>query len=133
MQITASGICGSDLHYYRAEPDPRTRQTIAGHEPAGVVVALWAGVDPARVRIGDRVMVHHYAGCGGCAPCRAGWTHMCTSAPATVYGKNAHGARALPGGGGTIGVADARRGVGPGGCGDRLWHRNCVGRTRSPR
>jgi threonine dehydrogenase-like Zn-dependent dehydrogenase len=98
LRITASGMCGSDLHYYRADPSSAAtrsdRLCIGGHEPAGVVEALGPGVSPAYVAVGDRVMVHHYAGCAACASCRSGWTQMCTTGPARVFGKNAHGAHA---------------------------------------
>ncbi|WP_309599214.1 zinc-dependent alcohol dehydrogenase family protein [Rhodococcus globerulus] len=95
LRVTASGMCGSDLHYYRAEASaPDAPVCIGGHEPAGVIEELGAGVDPVRFAVGQRVMVHHYAGCGGCEACRSGWTQMCTTGPATVYGKSAHGAHA---------------------------------------
>jgi threonine dehydrogenase-like Zn-dependent dehydrogenase len=96
VRITASGMCGSDLHYYRATEalEADGALCVGGHEPAGVIEALGPGVDPTHLKPGDRVMIHHYAGCGVCASCRSGWTQMCTSRPATVYGKNAHGAHA---------------------------------------
>ena len=98
IAIGASGLCGSDLHYYRAEPEPTAGGDgglcIGGHEPAGTVVAVGPGVRPGQVALDDRVMVHHYAGCGTCGRCRSGWTQMCTRQAATVYGKNAHGAHA---------------------------------------
>jgi threonine dehydrogenase-like Zn-dependent dehydrogenase len=94
LRVTASGMCGSDLHYYRAEATAAAPTWIGGHEPAGVVEELGAGVDAAHIAVGDRVMVHHYAGCGRCASCRSGWTQMCTTRPVVVYGKNAHGAHA---------------------------------------
>jgi len=96
VRIAASGMCGSDLHYYRADAalEVAGAPCVGGHEPAGVIEALGPGVDPSRLRPGDRVMIHHYAGCGACESCRSGWTQMCTSRPAIVYGKNAHGAHA---------------------------------------
>ena len=50
---------------------------IAGHEPCGVVVAVGTGVAEKEARVGQRVMDHHYEGCGDCKHCRAGWTQMC--------------------------------------------------------
>jgi len=96
VRVTASGLCGSDLHYYRADAamEAAGAPCVAGHEPAGVIEALGQGVDPSRFGAGDRVMIHHYAGCGACQSCRSGWTQMCTAEPAIVYGKNAHGAHA---------------------------------------
>jgi threonine dehydrogenase-like Zn-dependent dehydrogenase len=93
LAVGASGMCGSDLHYYRADPSDGS-PVIGGHEPAGTVVAVGPGVSRAQVAVGDRVMVHHYAGCGTCRSCRSGWTQMCTRMPVVVYGKNAHGAHA---------------------------------------
>ncbi|GAF44281.1 zinc-dependent alcohol dehydrogenase family protein [Rhodococcus wratislaviensis] len=96
IRVTASGMCGSDLHYYRAPADgtpAAAKVCIGGHEPAGVVEELGPGVDDS-LAIGDRVMIHHYAGCGRCVACRSGWTQMCTTSAPLVYGKNAHGAHA---------------------------------------
>jgi len=95
IAVGASGMCGSDLHYYRGDPPADGAQVcIGGHEPAGTVVAAGPGVLPTQVAVGDRVMIHHYAGCGTCRSCRSGWTQMCTRMKALVYGKNAHGAHA---------------------------------------
>lgn len=103
LEIKASGMCGSDLKTYRAPKGGSsaalglgagtTGPVIAGHEPCGVVAAIGQGVDPRQARIGDRVMVHHYRGCGICPHCRAGWTQMC-DAGSTVYGITGHGAHA---------------------------------------
>ena len=102
IEIKASGICGSDLHYYRsatgsggpvaAESD--ARPTIAGHEPCGVVVAVGSGVAPGDARVGMRAMVHHYWGCSSCEQCRSGWAQMCTEVPPKIYGVNEHGGHA---------------------------------------
>ena len=96
VAIRASGMCGSDLHYYRDRPGGPTTsgRCVGGHEPAGVVHAVGPGVPPEVAAVGDRVMVHHYAGCTRCDNCRSGWPQMCTTAPATVFGTHAHGAHA---------------------------------------
>src|SRR5207248_401301 len=64
---------------------------IAGHEPCGVVHAVGAGVDPSLV--GQRVMNHHYKGCGRCKHCRGGWSQLCRGG-ITVYGVTGHGGHA---------------------------------------
>lgn len=76
LEIRASGMCGTDLRAYRSGK-PGQVQSIAGHEPCGVVVELGAGVSERQARIGARVMVHHYDGCGVCRHCRTGWTQLC--------------------------------------------------------
>ena len=95
VEIKASGMCGSDLHFYRrpAELLPK-HPIIAGHEPCGVVAAVGPGVTGPHARVGARVMVHHYHGCTDCQHCRSGWPQMCQSVPVTVYGTDQHGAHA---------------------------------------
>jgi threonine dehydrogenase-like Zn-dependent dehydrogenase len=96
IAIKASGMCGSDLHYYRGPRNDTyaSGNSIAGHEPAGVVHAVGPAVPESAAAVGQRVMVHHYAGCTTCNACRPGWTQMCTTAPARVFGMNDHGAHA---------------------------------------
>lgn len=102
VEIKASGMCGSDLHTYRAAKGGAAAglglggdgsAVIAGHEPCGVVVAKGSGVTDRQATIGLRVMNFHYDGCGVCHHCRQGWTQMCVEG-ATVYGLTGHGAHA---------------------------------------
>src|SRR5262249_13160902 len=102
LEIKASGMCGTDLHTYRAPAQPgdavtggikRQAGVIAGHEPCGVVTAVGAGVSEKEARVGERVMDHHYDGCGTCKHCRAGWTQMCLEG-SMVYGSGGHGGHA---------------------------------------
>ena len=102
IEVKASGMCGSDLHYYRSPSGAGGpvaagavgAPVIAGHEPCGVVVAVGEGVALNEARLGNRVMVHHYWGCSVCDECRSGWSQMCTQTSPTIYGVNAHGAHA---------------------------------------
>ncbi|MFM0554656.1 zinc-binding dehydrogenase [Paraburkholderia sediminicola] len=94
VEIKASGMCGSDLHFYRRPGSSPPPSVVAGHEPCGVVVAVGPGAIGPHARIGARVMVHHYSGCMGCPDCRSGWPQMCRTSPVTVYGTDAHGAHA---------------------------------------
>lgn len=102
IEIKASGMCGSDLHQYRAPANPageatggikREAGSIAGHEPCGVIAAVGSAVTEQEARIGQRVMDHHYDGCGGCKHCRGGWTQMCLEGT-TVFGSGGHGGHA---------------------------------------
>jgi len=90
VKVRASGICGSDLPRFRDAAG--SRDIIPGHEPSGEVVELGPGV-PAGIRVGDRVMVHHYAGCGFCSVCARGFEQACEGERVT-YGTGAHGAHA---------------------------------------
>ena len=92
LEIKASGMCGSDLHVYRT-PKERENPNIAGHEPCGVVVEIGSGGSDKEARIGQRVMDHHYEGCGVCRHCASGWGQMCLEG-AVVYGAVGDGAHA---------------------------------------
>ncbi len=101
VEMKASGMCGSDLHAYRATVDAAGSlglggtggPVIAGHEPCGVVSAVGAGVPGGDTLRGRRVMVHHYRGCGHCKHCRVGWSQLCRQG-ITVYGVTGHGGHA---------------------------------------
>jgi len=97
IEIKASGMCGSDLKFYRVvggaaalglpgAGDP----VIGGHEPCGVVVEVGEGVSEKQARVGMRVMNHHSHGCGSCRHCTTGWSQMCDDG-AKVYGATGNG------------------------------------------
>ena len=101
LEIKASGMCGSDLKFYRASGGASSLglgktsgPIIAGHEPCGVVAAVGAGVSERQAKIGMRVMQHHYRGCGICEHCSTGWMQLCVEGVAEVYGATGHGAHA---------------------------------------
>ena len=102
IEMKASGMCGSDLKFYRSPPGAAqaalglgggAEPFIAGHEPCGVVAARGPGVPEREAPIGQRVMDHHYSGCGVCKHCRVGWSQLC-KAGITVYGVTANGGHA---------------------------------------
>jgi threonine dehydrogenase-like Zn-dependent dehydrogenase len=95
VKMRASGMCGSDLHTYRGALNAGSLgDTIQGHEPCGEVYEVGPGVSDYVAKVGDRVMIHHYWGCGVCPQCRAGWTQMCETFPAYMMGISAHGGHA---------------------------------------
>jgi threonine dehydrogenase-like Zn-dependent dehydrogenase len=102
IEMKASGMCGSDLKFYRPPPGEAQKALglggnaepfIAGHEPCGVVASRGPGVSEREAPIGSRVMDHHYAGCGVCKHCRVGWSQLCREG-ITVYGVTANGGHA---------------------------------------
>ena len=92
VEIKASGMCGSDLISYRAPKESMSTPVIGGHEPCGVVAAVGPCVPEAQARLGMRVMVHHFTGCGVCNHCRTGWPQLCSQMVA--YGRMGHGGHA---------------------------------------
>jgi L-iditol 2-dehydrogenase len=78
-RVLACATCGSDVqeHYVR-----RKLPAVLGHEPAGEVVEVGAGV--AGLAAGDRVAIHHHAPCGQCRRCRRGHETLCEQFRATA-------------------------------------------------
>lgn len=78
VRVRGAGVCHSDLHITQGEvPLPRT-PLVLGHENAGVVASVGAGVSDFRV--GEPVAVFGAWGCGRCALCRAGDENLCNMA-----------------------------------------------------
>ena len=67
LRITATAICGSDLHIYHGKIPKMESGDILGHEFMGVVEA--AGSDVTAVSVGDRVVIPFVIACGGCFFC----------------------------------------------------------------
>ncbi len=78
VRITASAICGTDLHMIRGTLPGMKPGTILGHEAAGVVEAV--GPDVRNLSAGDRVVVPSTIACGVCAYCRDGYYSQCDTA-----------------------------------------------------
>lgn len=74
VAVAVSGVCHTDEHVITGDL-PLPLPMILGHEAAGVVQAVGAGVSD--VRPGDHVVLSWLPACGRCTACRAGWTGMC--------------------------------------------------------
>ena len=75
IRVTATAICGSDLHLYNGAIPTMHTGDILGHEFMGEVVEVGSGV--TGLSRGDRVVVPFPIACGGCLPCREGLTSLC--------------------------------------------------------
>ena len=85
VRMVAAGVCHSDLHVVDGEWE-RPPETVLGHEGAGIVEALGAGVAQRQVdapteagglRIGDLVSLAWTAPCGRCPACSRGEGWLC--------------------------------------------------------
>ncbi len=68
LRVTATAICGSDLHLYRGKIPDLHDGDVLGHEFMGVVEEVGSGV--TQVRPGDRVVIPFVIACGECFHCR---------------------------------------------------------------
>ena len=80
VRAVQAGICGSDIHPFRAAPGPRPPQAgqglfVQGHELVGVVDRVGPGVE--HVQTGDRVFCYLGWGCGHCEECADGHGNLC--------------------------------------------------------
>ena len=74
VRIRAAGLCHSDLSVIDGNR-PRPLPMVLGHEVAGVVEQLGAGVTD--LRIGHHVVAVFVPSCGHCAPCSGGRPALC--------------------------------------------------------
>jgi alcohol dehydrogenase len=93
IKIGAAGLCHSDLSVINGDR-PRPMPMAIGHEAAGVVQELGAGVTD--LAVGDHVVVVFVPSCGHCAPCAEGRPALCEpGAAANGAGTLLSGARRL--------------------------------------
>src|SRR3954468_7012517 len=78
VRLTASAICGTDLHFVRGTMAGMKPGTILGHEGVGVVEEL--GPMVRNLNPGDRVVICSTIACGTCSYCRAGYFAQCDRA-----------------------------------------------------
>ncbi|UQA65764.1 zinc-dependent alcohol dehydrogenase [Staphylococcus hominis] len=75
IKITASGICGSDLHLYHQGDLFMDPGFVIGHEPMGIVEEV--GKDVKTLKKGDRVVIPFNIGCGDCFYCNNHMESQC--------------------------------------------------------
>lgn len=75
VRVTATAICGSDLHLVNGYIPSMQAGDIMGHEFMGEIVEV--GPLVSRVKVGDRVVVPFTIACGKCAHCADGRTSLC--------------------------------------------------------
>ncbi|HEY7056841.1 MAG TPA: alcohol dehydrogenase catalytic domain-containing protein [Vicinamibacterales bacterium] len=107
VRITATTICGTDVHIVRGEY-PVKPGLILGHEPVGVIDALGPGLE-AEYTVGQRVIVGAITPCGQCFYCLNGVHSQCGGAlGGWKFGNTINGAWAE-----YIRVPDARANLAP--------------------
>ena len=75
VRISATAICGSDLHGFREASPRRIPPLVMGHEVVGTIDAIGEGV--ATELVGRRVVVMPVVSCGTCELCAEGRPNLC--------------------------------------------------------
>ncbi|MFF8530636.1 zinc-dependent alcohol dehydrogenase family protein [Streptomyces sp. SAS_267] len=75
VRVEATGLCRSDWHGWMGHDPDIALPHVPGHELAGVIEAVGAGVSGHRP--GDRVTVPFVCACGSCPACAAGDQQVC--------------------------------------------------------
>jgi alcohol dehydrogenase len=75
VRVEATGLCRSDWHAWQGHDDSVALPHVPGHEFAGEVVAVGAGV--RRDHVGTRVTAPFVCACGRCAACARGDQQVC--------------------------------------------------------
>lgn len=83
VRVAAAGVCHSDLHLADGHMGDDRTPIVLGHEGAGIVEEVGAGVE--HVRPGDRVAFSFVPSCGRCASCRAGRGNLCSRANEATF------------------------------------------------
>jgi threonine dehydrogenase-like Zn-dependent dehydrogenase len=78
VRLTASAICGTDLHFVRGTVPGMKEGTVLGHEGVGVVEQV--GDQVRNIVAGDRVVIPSTIACGYCSYCREGYYAQCDNA-----------------------------------------------------
>jgi len=84
IEVTSTGLCGSDLHLYEVLAPFMTEGDILGHEPMGIVREVGSAVPD--LRPGDRVVVPFNIACGSCFMCARGLQSQCETTQVHEHG-----------------------------------------------
>ena len=88
VQLTASGLCHSDEHMVTGDL-PFPLPVVGGHEGAGTVVEVGAGVED--IAEGDSVILTFLPSCGHCSYCARGMGNLCDMGAAIMMGPQIDG------------------------------------------
>ncbi|MER7433260.1 NDMA-dependent alcohol dehydrogenase [Pseudonocardia alni] len=88
VKLTASGLCHSDEHLVTGDL-PFPLPVVGGHEGAGTIVELGAGVED--LEVDDSVVLTFLPSCGRCSYCARGMTNLCDLGGAVMMGPQLDG------------------------------------------
>lgn len=87
IEVTTTGLCGSDLHLYDPLGPFLHPGDVLGHESMGRVVERGSAV--TGLELGDRVVIPFQIACGHCFMCERGLQTQCETTQVREYGMGA--------------------------------------------
>jgi len=87
IEVTTTGLCGSDLHLYDPLGPFLHAGDILGHEAMGTVVERGSAI--ANLNLGDRVVIPFQIACGSCFMCDRGLQTQCETTQVREHGMGA--------------------------------------------
>ena len=92
VRVSATTLCGTDLHILKGDVPAVTDGRVLGHEAVGVVTAVGSAV--TAVQVGDRVLVSCISSCGRCRYCRERQYSQCLGGGGWILGNTVDGTQA---------------------------------------
>jgi len=77
IKVSAAALCHTELHFADGTLDLGVKPMTLGHESVGTITDV--GTSVPRSRIGERVIVYYYVGCGTCRWCKRGDEQVCNA------------------------------------------------------
>src|ERR1044072_798987 len=75
IRVTATAICGSDLHLFNGMMPSMEHGDVLGHEFMGEVIEITK--DNKKLKLGDKVVVPFHISCGKCLYCKKKLFSLC--------------------------------------------------------
>src|SRR6476646_5877018 len=92
VRVTATTICGTDLHILKGDVPTVTAGRILGHEGAGIIEEV--GTSVSNFQVGDHVLISCITSCGRCTNCKKGMYSHCQNGGGWILGNVIDGTQA---------------------------------------
>src|SRR6476659_9818703 len=92
VRVTATTICGTDLHILKGDVPTVTAGRILGHEGAGIIEEVGSSV--SNFKVGAHVLISCITSCGKCFNCKKGMYSHCENGGGWILGNEIDGTQA---------------------------------------
>lgn len=92
VRVTATTICGTDLHILKGDVPTVTPGRILGHEGVGIIEEV--GLSVSNFQVGTHVLISCITSCGRCTNCKRGMYSHCENGGGWILGNLIDGTQA---------------------------------------